>query len=365
MILLIFRMVFLIVGAGGGYYVVNTFLTDYLSGNFLLLTGRIVGIIIFALIGFFIGDFVGKRIIKDVSAVDEKVKEIPGNNLIIGGIGLTSGILLGLLVSLALRSIPFVGPFIPIFLVVIFSYVGILLSLKNKQMIINVFRLSQRFKEEKEENQPDKKGSEGHTVISKPKILDTSTIIDGRIADIILTGFLEGAIIIPGFIVNELQGVADSSDNLRRIKGRTGLDILQKLQDNKKLNISIFEKDYSSLDSVDAKLIALAKELDGDMITSDFNLNKVAKLKGINVLNINDLSNAVKMIILPGEKLNIEIIKEGKEKDQGVAYLDDGTMIVVEGGKNLLGKTKEIIITGILQTPAGRMIFSKISTNGE
>lgn len=365
MILLIFRMVFLIVGAGGGYYVVNTFLTGYLDGNFWLLTGRIIGIIIFALIGFFIGDFVGKRIIKDVSAVDKKVKEIPGNNLIIGVIGLTSGILLGLLVSLALRSIPFVGPFIPIFLVVIFSYVGIMLSLRNKQMIINVFRLSKRFKEEKEENQADKKGSEGHTVISKPKIIDTSTIIDGRIADIILTGFLEGALIVPGFIVNELQGIADSSDNLRRIKGRTGLDILQKLQDNKKLNISIFEKDYTNLDSVDAKLIALAKELDGDLVTSDFNLNKVARLKGINVLNMNDLSNAVKMIILPGEKLNIEIIKEGKEKDQGVAYLDDGTMIVVEGGKNLLGRTIEIIITGILQTPAGRMIFSKISTNGE
>ncbi|MHB1253261.1 MAG: PIN domain-containing protein [Candidatus Humimicrobiaceae bacterium] len=365
MVLLIFRMVFLIVGAGGGYYAVNTFLADYLNGNFLLLIGRIAGIIIFALIGFFIGDFVGKRIIKDVSAVDEKVKEIPGNNLIIGVIGLTTGILLGLLVSLALRSIPFVGPFIPIFLVVIFSYVGIMLSLRNKQMIINVFRLSKRFKEEKEENIAEKKGTKDHIFISKPKILDTSTIIDGRIADIILTGFLEGDLVVPGFIVNELQGVADSSDNLRRIRGRTGLDILQKLQDNKKLHISIFEKDYTNLDSVDSKLIALAKELDGDLVTSDFNLNKVARLKGINVLNINDLSNAVKMIILPGEKMNIEIIKEGKEKDQGIAYLDDGTMIVVEGGKTLLGRTIEIIITGILQTPAGRMIFSKISTNGE
>jgi len=365
MILLIFRLVFLIVGAGGGYYSVNTFLVDYLNGNFLLLTGRISGIIIFALIGFFIGDFVGKRIIKDVSAVDEKVKEIPGNNLIIGIIGLTTGIILGLLVSIALRSIPFVGPFIPIFLVVIFSYVGIMLALRNKQMIINIFRLSKRFKDEKEDNPADRKEHEGHISLSKPKILDTSTIIDGRIADIILTGFLEGDLVVPGFIVNELQGVADSSDNLRRIRGRTGLDILQKLQDNKKLHISILEKDYAGLDSVDSKLISLAKEIDGDLVTSDFNLNKVARLKGINVLNINDLSNAVKMIILPGEKMNIEIIKEGKEKDQGIAYLDDGTMIVVEGGKNLLGRTIEIIITGILQTPAGRMIFSKISTNGE
>jgi len=365
MVLLIFRMVFLVVGAGGGYYVVNTFLTDYLEDRYWVLVGHIIGIIVFSLFGFFIGNFVGKRIIKDVSAVDEKVKEIPGNNLIIGIIGLTTGILLGLLVSLALRSIPFVGPFIPIFLVVIFSYAGIMLSLKNKQMIINIFRLSKRFKEEKEESPADKKERGSHSSVSKPKILDTSTIIDGRISDIILTGFLEGALIVPGFIVNELQGVADSSDNLRRLKGRTGLDILQKLQDNKKLNISIFEKDFTDLDNVDAKLIALAKEIDGDLVTSDFNLNKVARLKGINVLNINDLSNAVKMIILPGEKMNIEIIKEGKEKDQGIAYLDDGTMIVVEGAKSMVSKTIEVMITGILQTPAGRMIFSKIFTNGE
>lgn len=365
MVLLIFRLVFLIVGAGSGYYTVNTFLTDYLDGDTYLLIGRITGIIIFSIIGFFIGDFIGKKIIKDVSAVDNKVKEIPGNNLIIGIIGLTTGVVLGLLVSLALRSIPFVGPFIPILVVVVFSYVGIMLSLRNKQMIINIFKLSKRFKEEKEETREGKAEIGKYSAVSKPKILDTSSIIDGRIADIILTGFLEGEFIIPGFIVNELQQIADSSDNLKRIKGRTGLDILQKLQDNKNLHIVIFEKDFPNLDNVDTKLITLAKELDGDIVTSDYNLNKVAKLKGISVLNINDLSNAVKLIIHPGEKMNIEIIKEGKEKDQGVAYLDDGTMIVVEGGKHLLGKIIEITITGILQTPAGRMIFSKISTNGD
>jgi len=365
MILLIFRLVFFIVGAGGGYYLVNTFLTDYLNNSGLLLTGRMVGIIIFSIAGFFIGNFVGKKIIKDVSAVDEKVREIPGNNLIIGIIGLTTGIVLGLLVSLALRSIPFVGPFIPIFVVLIFSYAGIMLALRNKQMIINIFKLGKRFRDERDENPRERHRAEKYNIVLKPKILDTSAIIDGRIADIINTGFLEGDLIIPGFIVNELQAIADSSDNLKRIRGRTGLDILQKLQDNKKLHITIIEKDYPKQDTVDTKLMVFARELDGDIVTSDFNLNKVAKLKGIKVLNINDLSNAVKMIILPGEKMDVEIIKEGKEKDQGVAYLDDGTMIVVEGGKSLLGKIIEITITGILQTPAGRMIFSKISTNGE
>jgi uncharacterized protein YacL len=189
--------VFLIVSSGGGYYIVNTFLADYLNGNFLLLTGSISGILIFALIGFFIGDFVGKRIIKDVSAVDKKVKEIPGNNLIIGIIGLTAGIILGLLVSIALRSIPFAGPFIPIIIVVIFSYAGIMLSLRNKQMIINIFRLGNKLKEEKEDNPNpvNRTEHEGHISINKPKILNTSTIIDSRIADIILTGFLEGDLI--------------------------------------------------------------------------------------------------------------------------------------------------------------------------
>lgn len=365
MVLLIFRLVFLIVGAGGGYYIVNTFLTDYLGGNNLLLIGRITGIMIFSVTGFFIGDYTGKKIIKDVSTVDKKVRDIPGNNLIIGVIGLTAGVVLGLLVSLALRSIPFVGPFIPILVVVVFSYVGIMLSLKNKQMLTNIFKFSKRFKEESENPKKDILNVDKYDKVSKPKIIDTSSIIDGRISDIILTGFLEGALIVPGFVVNELQQIADSSDNLKRMRGRTGLDILHKLQDIKNLYITILEKDFTDIDNVDSKIILLAKELNGEIITCDYNLNKVAKLKGVNALNINDLSNAVKMIIHPGEKMSIEIIKEGKEKDQGVAYLDDGTMIVVEGGKDLLGKIVEVIITGILQTSAGRMIFSKISTNGD
>jgi len=364
MILLIFRLVLLIVGASSGYYIFINFIVNYIQDKYIILI-EISGIILFAIIGFLLGDLIGKRIIKDVSAINKKVKEIPGNNLVVGTAGLITGIVTGLLVSFALRSIPFVGIYIPIFLVIIFSYSGIILALKNKEAVAHLFRLGYKTSKDKESYTSRDSDVLQTNSNLKPKILDTSSIIDGRIADIVLTGFLEGIILIPGFIVNELQGIADSSDNLKRIRGRTGLDILKKLQDNKKLRIEIIEKEYKDFETVDAKLVAFAKEYNGIIITSDYNLNKVATLKGISVLNINDLANAVKTIILPGETMKVEIIKEGKERDQGVAYLDDGTMIVIEGGRNLLGKDVEITITGILQTPAGRMIFAKLFSNGE
>ena len=363
MVLLIFKVVFLIVGAGAGYYLVNIFLTDYLIGNFLLI-GQFVGIIIFAFLGYLFGTLIGKRIIKDVTEIDRQVKNIPGNNLIIGFLGLTTGIILGLLVSVALRSIPFVGTFIPIFVILVFSYAGIILALRNKKLLVMIFRLNKKEKPEKENTDIPETEIDIKRIKAKPKILDTSSIIDGRIADIIMAGFIEGEIIIPGFIVNELQGIADSSDNLKRLKGRSGLDILQKLRDNKKLNIKFLESDFPEKNTVDSKLILLAKELEAVIVTSDYNLNKVAKLKGITVLNINDLQNALKLIVFPGEKMKVEVIKEGKEKEQGIAYLEDGTMIVIESGKRLVGKEVNILITGILQTPAGRMIFSKVA-NGE
>ncbi|MCK5534797.1 hypothetical protein KAI68_06735 [bacterium] len=191
------------------------------------------------------------------------------------------------------------------------------------------------------------------------KILDTSAIIDGRIADIIETRFLGGVLIVPQFVLDELQNIADASDPLRRAKGRRGLDILDRLQKEQFLPIKIYEGDYSEIDEVDKKLLKLAEDLNSEIITTDYNLNKVAKLHGIMVLNVNDLSNALKPIFLPGERMNMFIVKEGKERKQGIAYLDDGTMVVVEDGKNFIGKRVAIVVTTILQTPAGRMIFAK------
>jgi uncharacterized protein YacL len=193
-----------------------------------------------------------------------------------------------------------------------------------------------------------------------PKILDTSVIIDGRIADITETGFVEGTLIIPQFVLSELQHIADSSDSIKRTRGKRGLEILHRIQKQVDVDVNIVDTDFPGVKEVDAKLIELAKEVQGKIVTNDSNLNKVAELQGIEVLNINELASSLKPVVLPGEEMNVKILKEGKESGQGVAYLDDGTMIVVDNGKRQMGKTVDVIVTSVLQTPAGRMIFARL-----
>jgi uncharacterized protein YacL len=192
------------------------------------------------------------------------------------------------------------------------------------------------------------------------KILDTSVIIDGRVADITETGFIEGPLLIPQFILGELQHIADSSDPIKRTRGKRGLEVLHHIQKQVNVEVRIVDRDFPAVKEVDAKLIELAKEVHGKIITNDSNLNKVAELQGISVLNINELANAIKPVVLPGEDMNVKILKEGKEMGQGVAYLDDGTMIVVDSGRRYMGKTIDVIVTSVLQTPAGRMIFARL-----
>ncbi len=203
------------------------------------------------------------------------------------------------------------------------------------------------------------------TQSNETKILDTNVIIDGRIVDICETGFIEGTIIIPRFVLNELQYIADSADVLRRNRGRRGLDILHRMQKSPNINVKIVEEDFPDIKEVDAKLIVLAKSMEGKVVTNDFNLNQVAELQSVVVLNINELANAVKPVILPGETMTVKVIKEGKEQAQGIAYLDDGTMVVVENGRNLIGQTLDVVVTSILNTAAGRMIFTKKKENGD
>jgi uncharacterized protein YacL len=216
-----------------------------------------------------------------------------------------------------------------------------------------------------------KKGDEiniaGFNLFSKPpphnenaKILDTSVIIDGRIADITETGFVEGPILIPQFVLSELQHIADSSDPVKRTRGKRGLEVLHHIQKQADVDVQIIDTDYPSVREVDAKLVELAKEVHGKIVTNDSNLNKVAALQGISVLNINELANSLKPVVLPGEEMNVKILKEGKEMGQGVAYLDDGTMIVVDNGRRQIGRTVDVVVTSVLQTPAGRMIFSRL-----
>ncbi len=206
---------------------------------------------------------------------------------------------------------------------------------------------------------PPRAGGRGTLNAPAHKILDTSVIIDGRIADIARTGFIEGVLLIPGFVLQELQHIADSSDVLKRNRGRRGLDILNRMQKESKVAVHIVDEDFDDITEVDAKLVRLAQLKDAKVLTNDFNLNKVAELQGVDVLNINELANAVKPVVLPGEEMLVHVIKDGKEQGQGVGYLDDGTMIVVDGGRRFIGESVGVMVTSVLQTAAGRMIFAK------
>jgi uncharacterized protein YacL len=235
--------------------------------------------------------------------------------------------------------------FLQVTLLLLMAYVGLILG-ATKGDLLNLSALGGLFSAERQ-------SKKSH------KILDTSVIIDGRIADICETGFIDGAVIIPQFVLRELQLVADSSDPLKRNRGRRGLDILQRMQKMGSVQVQIVEDDFPQLRDVDMKLIELAKQYEGKIVTNDFNLNKVAHLQGLPVLNINELANALKPVVLPGETMRVFILKEGKEYNQGVAYLDDGTMVVVDNAKKMISKTIDISVTSVLQTTAGKMIFGK------
>src|SRR5665648_473461 len=241
-----------------------------------------------------------------------------------------------------------------IVLIIMLGALGINIGINKKDEIFNFFGYFRNI------NKVRRKENSKNFV--HPKILDTSVIIDGRILDICQTEFLEGELIIPRFVLSELQHIADSSDSLKRNRGRRGLDVLNKMTKIRKNRVRIVGKDYNEPKEVDAKIIRLAKDIKAKVITNDYNLNKVAQLEGILVLNINDLANALKAVILPGEEINTQIIKEGKEPEQGIAYLDDGTMIVVEDGYKYIGKKVNVLVTSILQTPAGRMIFGRVKS---
>jgi uncharacterized protein YacL len=268
--------------------------------------------------------------------------------LIGAAIGSVLGIFGAYLFALVIRnSIPasHTQSFLQIMVMLLMAYVGLIVG-ANKGDLLNLAALGGVFGGEKQSRK-------------SYKILDTSVIIDGRIADIAETGFLDGVIVTPQFVLRELQLVADSADSLKRNRGRRGLDILQRLQKMASVQIQIVEDDFPAVREVDLKLIELAKLYEGKIITNDFNLNKVAQLQGVAVLNINELANSLKPIVLPGETMKVFILKEGKEYNQGVAYLDDGTMVVVDNARKMIGKTIDISVTSVLQTTAGKMIFGK------
>lgn len=294
------------------------------------------------------GVFVGPMIVNWLSTIIHALHRTPASELVGGTLGLVIGLIIAILITIPLpREIPIIGVFLPIITGLIFGYVGLAVGVRKKDELLSVFSRS---------------GDKAHRFggrTASPKILDTSVIIDGRISDITKSGFLEGPLIVPGFVLEELQHIADSSDVLKRNRGRRGLDILNKIQKEPYVTVEIMDIDYDDVTEVDTKLVRLAKDLEGKVVTNDFNLNKVCELHGVPVLNINELANAVKPVVLPGEELRVHVIRDGKEQGQGVAYLDDGTMIVVDGGRRFIGETIGVLVTSVLQTAAGRMIFAK------
>lgn len=309
----------------------------------------IISLIIGGLFGFILFIISYKKLSHAGKKIITYFLKIPAQKILSGVIGLIVGLIIANLLAYSLSFIPYIGSYLPIILNIALGLLGINIGLQKRNETVNFY------KKNIEKLKRRDKGARYQL-----KLLDTSVIIDGRIADICQTDFLEGKLIIPRFILSELQAIADSSEPLKRTRGRRGLDILNKINKIQSNKIKIINRDYPELRTVDAKLIKLAKELDAKVLTNDYNLNKLAQLENVKVLNINDLANSLKSIILPGEELVTQIIKEGKESGQGLAYLDDGTMIVVEDGINNIGEKVKVTVTSILQTPAGRMIFGRI-----
>lgn len=279
----------------------------------------------------------------------DHMRKIPALDLVAATIGLIIGLVISALLAIPLSMLPsYFGTILPFIAALVFAYLGIMTMVSRKKDIFNIF--GTRFGTGLVEG-----GDQGQ---SQQVIVDTSAIIDGRIADISQTGFIAGTLVVPRFVLNELQHIADSADSLRRNRGRRGLEMLNKLQKESVVPIKVVEAEINGAGDVDGKLVKMAKQLQCSIITNDFNLNRVAAIQGVRVLNINELANAVKSVVLPGEEMVVRIIQEGKEHGQGVGYLDDGTMIVVEGGRKYINNDVEVIVTRVLQTVAGRMIFA-------
>jgi uncharacterized protein YacL len=313
---------------------------------------QIIAAAVMGILGFLIAPWIS---IKPVNAIRKQLGKLSAHSLFYGLIGLIFGLITAALLAypISLLPSPF-GSIIPFIAVLLFGYLGIVLFVSREKDLQKVFRSFSKGGSDIE-NSTDTTGLQDTRRI----LVDTSAIIDGRIADIAKTGFIPGRLLIPRFVLNELQYVSDSADNLRRQRGRRGMEVLAELQKETAVPVTITDIDVEGVREVDERLVVLARQLSCPILTNDYNLNRVAELQGVTVLNINELANAVKAILLPGETLEMKIIQEGKEYGQGVGYMEDGTMVVVEDGHRYIGKSIDITVTKVLQTAAGRMIFAK------
>lgn len=326
--------------------------TGFFSLTVLTVIAYVVGALVGAVVGYILSHFILRLIWAAIHRIEFSLGSLSGQDLLAGTVGLLIGLIIANLIGFAFARLPIIGAYGPIVFNLVFGYAGMSIAVHKKAEVSGLLANFHLGKQAKERS-VKKTGS--------TKLLDTSSIIDGRIAELCATGFLEGPLLVPVFVLEELQLIADSADLLKRTKGRRGLDILKQMQEDGHVDVHIINDDFDDIQGVDSKLVRLGRDLKAKVITNDYNLNKVAELQGVVVLNINDLANAMKPARVPGEEMTVLIVKAGKEENQGIAYLEDGTMIVVENGQKYIGMSVPVTVTSVLQTSAGRMIFVKVS----
>ena len=373
MIKKIAKGLFAIIGAVAGYGIfalLKLLVTN--NGNNVgeaLTQGQQIGVgiffaIIFGIIFYRLVPMISRQSTKMAENIGNDLQAISANDLLVGTIGLITGLVIALLISQIYANVinRYIYMSLTIVTYVVLGYVGVVVATKKGKEILGGILSVKKSQQPAPESALLKSKKKNY---GTPKIFDTSVIIDGRIAEILKTGFLEGPIVIPEFVLVELRHIADSSDSLKRTRGRRGLDILKKIQSD--YGIEIYntdnEKSLQEIPEVDVKLLKLSQLINGKVVTNDFNLNKVAAINGVPVLNINELANTLKPVVLPGEEMTVNLIKQGKDNSQAIAYLDDGTMIVVEDGRKKIGQITTIMVTSVLQTSAGRMIFGRLKNS--
>ena len=348
MLILVSRVVLAVLGGLGAYQASGALpmedwfpgLWDFVARAALTVAGVLLGILI--------GGIVGRVMRSRLRAIDRAADRRSAAELTVGALGLVVGLVAAALAGVAVAQLPIIGPYLLLPVVLVVAYVFSRIAARKHVDILRLVGVRWR--------------AHGGTVPTR--LVDTSAIIDGRLIDVVRTKFLSGAIVVPDFVLHELQRVADSSDAQKRARGRRGLELVEELKATANGGFSVRSGDYPEAVGVDAKLVEMARELGAAIVTTDYNLNKVAKIRGVDVLNVNDLANALKPAVLPGDPLSVKVIREGREYDQGVGYLDDGTMIVVEGGRPMLGEQVEVEVTSVLQSPSGKMIFTRLAGAG-
>lgn len=348
-------VLFTAAGSAIGILLVNSDMFTFFANLSQQLKYGLIGLssLLALAVGILLAPLIIRGAVRTTVFIEQYLQRTPIQDLVMGSVGLIIGLIIANLMGSILSFMGIVGRILWILITLLLAYLGLSIGIKKREDLLALFASFPKFGKERALKAEARAG--------QFKILDTSVIIDGRIAELCESGFIEGIQLVPNFVLEELRHIADSPDLLKRNRGRRGLDILNKMRKDPEIKVQIYDNNRGLEDAaeVDTKLVKLAQKIGGKIITNDFNLNKVAELHGVKVLNINELANAIKPVVLPGEEMVVQVVKDGKESGQGVAYLDDGTMIVVDGGRRYMSQTIPVLVTSVLQTAAGRMIFAK------